>query len=155
MNHAALKAELAEDPAGLGYAGKTREQKEALLNALARTVAGDVAVGRLHQMLDNMVTAQGIPVWELIEAHAADQDATGIACRAAIRLRSARADYPPVNTRSAVMQAQLAILAAAEILTGEQAATITAAGDVVASRAEELGLGRVTAGDVEQAEALP
>ena len=152
MDGAALKAELEGDPAGLGYDGQTSNRKAELLNAMSR--AGGVAVGELHQALDNMADANGVPVWEWIEGHAADASAAGMACRAAIRLRNAHPSYPAVRTRGATFVAMTQTIVAAGGMTDAQAEALRALADDQVSRAQELGLGVVTTHDVELAEAL-
>ena len=96
------------------------------------TVHERVPKGVLFQELDNFVHASGAPVWEAIEAGAAltgEAEPVATACRAAIRLRNAGPDYPPVNVQSPMFQTQLTILVAGGILTQAQAYLLAALGD--------------------------
>lgn len=142
---ALLTAELAK-PA---YAEMTDAEKLAAINA--KTEARPVALGILHQALDNMADGQGVPVWEAIEAGTDGAAGFNIACRAAVRLRSARADYPDVDVTSPMFAAQLAALVAGGALTQAQADAVTALGANQRSVAEALGLGLVKPGHVELA----
>lgn len=148
-----LADELATDPLGRGYAAMSDEAVAASLMAVDRPRARLVSRGDLRQRFDNLADAQGMPVWETIEAHRNDQGALGIACRAALRLRDAPGDYPPIDVSAPMFQAQLAALVAGGVLTQEQAEGITAMGVEMVSRAEELGLGRVKPGYVAAARA--
>ncbi|TVR65352.1 MAG: hypothetical protein EA420_03385 [Candidatus Competibacteraceae bacterium] len=96
------------------------------------TVHERVPKGVLFQELDNFVHASGAPVWEAIEASVAltgEAEPVAIACRAAVRLRDAGPDYPPVNVQSPMLQTQLTILVAGGILTQAQADLLAALGD--------------------------
>ena len=143
----AISAEITNDPEGLGYAGMPDAEVARVMNAIdpvsPRTVFQSVHIGLIHQTIDNMVDANGIPVWEYVEAAQGAQDATGIAARAALRLRNARADYPDVRVDSPIFQAQLGVLVSAGLLTQAQSDVITALGAIPVSRAGELGLGPV------------
>lgn len=108
--------------------GATAE-KLAAINAL--TVAGPtvtVSRGDIRQHFDNMVDANGAPVWEDIEAHKGDTSALGVACRAALRLRDAPGDYPPVDVNAVMFQQQLAALVTGTVLTQAQSDSTTALG---------------------------
>ena len=151
MDYQALKAELTSDPLTRGYASMSDEAAAASLNTVNRSVAQGVPVGTLHHELDNMTNGSGVPVWEAIEGRKDAQDAAGVASRAALRLRGARADYPLVNVGSTMFQGQLNQLVFALILTQVQANALTALGQRAVSRAEELGLGSIRPGDVQHA----
>lgn len=118
-------------PAGVSgtalAAGDTAAQKLAKIDAW--TVAGPaqtVSRGDVRQHFDNLVDASGVPVWEEIEAHKGDASAFGIACRAALRLRDAPGDYPPVDLTAALFKGQLAQLVTGGALTQAQADGVTA-----------------------------
>lgn len=148
-----LAEELATDPLGRGYAAMSDEAVAASLMEPNRPRARLVPRGDMRQRFDNLADADGVPVWETIEAHKGDNDALGIACRAALRLRDAPGDYPPIDVAAPMFAAQLAALVAGGVLTQEQAEGITAMGVELVSRAEELGLGRVKPGYVAAARA--
>lgn len=148
-----LAEELANDPLGRGYASMSDEEVAVSLMAVDRLRARLVSRGDLRQRFDNLADGNGVPVWELIEAHREDASSLGIACRAALRLRDAPGDYPPIDVSAPMFAAQLAALVAGGVLTQEQAEGITALGVEMVSRAEELGLGRVKPGYVAAARA--
>jgi hypothetical protein len=137
---AVLADELTLDPLARGYAAMTDREAADDLNAPARPARRRVALGDLHQYIDNLADGGGVPVWEAIESNQADAGALGVACRAALRLRGARADYPPVNLDNAMVQGQLDGLVTGGVLSAAQKAGILALGDTTVSRAAELGL---------------
>src|SRR5690606_24567694 len=136
-----------------GYAAMGDAEVVASLTTADRPRARLVPRGDLRQRFDNLADADGVPVWETIEAHEGDDDALGVACRAALRLRDAPGDYPPIDVAAPMFAAQLAALVSGGVLTQDQAEGITAMGVEMVSRAEELGLGRVKPGYVAAARA--
>ena len=142
-----LLNEIIEDPLSRGYAQMTDAEIVVSLNAPDRPSARRIAVGPLVQQFDTMTDSNGLPVWEGIEAAAAQTDTTlGVVARQALRLRDARPDYPPVNVQSPAMQLALDTFVGAGLLQEDDRNHIEAL--ALGSRAEELGLGRVTERDV-------
>lgn len=107
--------------------GMTPQQKLAAINGW--TVAGPrlkASRGDVRQTFDLMVNASGVPAWEAIEANQTGSAGLNIACRAALRLRDAPGDYPPIDCTDALLQGQLAALVAGSVLTQAQMDQITA-----------------------------
>jgi hypothetical protein len=143
MDYAALKA---ADPGG------------DLASAAAALLAETVEVTRLvergvmRQAFDNMASAQGVPVWEAIEAARDAQTPLGMACRAALRLRDAPGDYPAVNMSSPALTAMVALLVDGGALSAEQQTAFLALGVITISRAAQLGCSDLTRMDIASAE---
>lgn len=146
-DYQALKAELAQAQ----YSGMSDPQIAAALNAETVTGTHAVSRGELRQAFDVLASAAGIPVWEAIEAGQTAQTAFGIACRAALRLRDAPGDYPPINVASPVMAATLAALVAGGALTAGQQAAIAALGVTALPKWGAV----LTVGDIQTARAQP
>ncbi len=155
MDYAVLKAEIAGDPKGLGYAGKTDAQIAGLLNApgtdaiprglVAPTVLlgdlFDVVVG-LRQLPDDTAVPSGVP--------------SGMTVPVLKQLLSDIKYVDPINMQTTPTQQFLAVLAAYGLMGSASAATarIQDISTVAVSRAEKL-LGRgaaVSAEDVRNAE---
>ncbi len=128
MDLVALKTELTEDPAGLGYAGKSHEDQAILINKPQRTInAETINGGVLVSCLDKT---------EFTALTAAD--------KAYLNLFVTAGDVPVTAN---VRQALRALFPAGS----ETRNRINAATRRNGSRAEELGLGRVTESDVANA----
>ena len=150
---AALRAEVASDPAGLGLSWSlTDQQIHTLLHALSRPRR--VPLGEIEWEMNNMADAEGTPVWELINQQIAATTAVGVAARAAMALAKARVDHPDIDTHSPVYRGQLDVLQTAGILTTAQATRLKDLGDNAISRAAELGLTARMA-NIANARALP
>lgn len=149
MNIADLLAELESGHPDTGAYSSDDDEAVKELHALNRP--GGVGLGDVWQTIDNMLDANSVPVWEAIEAGQSDEEGFGVACRAAIRVRGARADYPPVNTRSPVFSAQIDALVTGGALSEAQGNEIKGLSDNLQSRASELGLGRVKGVHVKEA----
>jgi len=125
MDLVALKTELTSDPAGLGYAGKSHEDQAILINKPQRTIdVGLINGGVLVSCLDKT---------EFAALAAAD--------KAYLNLFVTAGDVP---MSANVRQALRALFPAGS----ETRNRINAATRRNGSRAEELGLGRVTESDV-------
>lgn len=125
----ALASELANDPAGLGYTGKTSVQIAVLLNARTQTT-------------ERLV----IPSYEVIEATVPSE---WVALTAAEKQR-----YQTIISAGQVMVKGPNTRATFAAMFGPGTATranLAALQGTTASRADVLGLGPVTAGDVERA----
>jgi len=128
MDLVALKTELTSDPAGLGYAGKSHEDQAVLINKPQRTIdAETINGGVLVSCLDKT---------EFAALTAAD--------KAYLNLFVTAGDVPVTAN---VRQALRALFPAGS----ETRNRINAATRRNGSRAEELGLGRVTESDVADA----
>lgn len=126
MNYQVLNSEITSDPAGLGYAGKNDAQIAALLNAINQTSQRDI-----------------IPAYEILEA----MDATEFAALSAAQktIYQIFISAGSVNIKGANTRAAFGAMFGAGTATR---AAILALRDVQRSRADALGLGLVTAGDV-------
>jgi len=128
MDLVALKTELTSDPAGLGYAGKSHEDQAVLINKPQRTIdAETINGGVLVSCLDKT---------EFAALTAAD--------KAYLNLFVTAGDVPVTAN---VRQALRALFPAGS----ETRNRINAATRRNGSRAEELGLGRMTESDVADA----
>jgi hypothetical protein len=130
---ALLKAELLNDPAQRGYSAQIVAQQAVLLNSpysgpLPAPVQAPVGRGDVRELFDNFVDGSGIPAWEAVEAHRTDQSALGVACRAAIRLRDAPADYPTVVVTSPLFVNMVAALVGGGVISTAQQAYLAALG---------------------------
>lgn len=150
MDYAALYAELANDPEGIGYAGKSDAERAALLNAPTRDGWRDVTVGEIAgYALLNLA-------WPGIEAAAESQDAQ---VRAVARSALALMTNPAIQTvelskadKRAAFTALLDVLVAAGAITAGHKAGVLALGQIKISRAQELGFGHVQIQDIINAE---
>ena len=128
MDFTALGAEIKNDPAGLGYAGKTAVQVQALLLG--------TATGR-------QITRRLLPAWEILEA-IVPADLAALDSAAAVRVFQILAlqalDFTGANTRE-----HLWALFAKDSQT---LANLTALQKQAVSRAEELGFGKPDLGDI-------
>lgn len=128
MDLVALKTELTTDPAGLGYAGKSHEDQSILINKPQRTIDAEaINGGVLVSCLDKT---------EFTALSASD--------KAYLNLFVTAGDVP---MSANVRQALRALFPAGS----ETRNRINAATRRNGSRAEELGLGRVTESDVADA----
>lgn len=125
---AAWKTELTNDPAGLGYAGKTHEQIDALLESSARDVDA------------NAVTPS-----ELFDQFDADEYLGLTTDKRAILTDVMR--MPQINPASVTVRKVLAHVFGAASKTGNRLKKLTRKG----RRWEELGLPKPTVSDVANA----
>jgi hypothetical protein len=128
MDLVALKSELTADPAGIGYAGKSHEDQSILINKPQRTIDAEA--------IDGGVLVSCLDKTEFAALSAPD--------KAYLNLFVTAGDVP-VSTN--VRQALRALFPA----DSETRRRINAATRRNGSRAEELGLGRVTESDVADA----
>ena len=158
-NLAGLKAEIVTDPLTRGYAGMSNEAIADSLNTADRLASiKDVSLGDLNREIDNMLDANNVRVWNLIEVGAEQPTASPFreACRAALSLlQNSRPDYPGVNTRSPLFVGQVDALQAGGAFTEGQATALKSMSDVYQSRAQERRLGYIDASGVARARALP
>lgn len=146
MDYAALQAEITGDPEGIGYAGQPEWRVAELLNG--KTVEAKVKVQTTRARAFLLKTG----VWGGI-CLAADSTAAPDTLRgAAIVARDTMLHTNELDTDEpvtlAVVGAMLDGFIAAGLMNSDQKDTLLAMSDGHISRAEELGLGSVSADDV-------
>lgn len=126
-----LKNELLNDPEGLGYSGKTAQQKADLLNGLTQTMERII-----------------IPTWEILEATVQSEWS---ALTAAEKQRyQTFVSVGSLNVKGTNVRAAFAAMFGAGTQTR---ANLLALQNEVVSRAQVLGLGFITSQNVIDAEA--
>jgi hypothetical protein len=149
MDYVAIKAELTTDPLGRGYASMSDAQAVASLNAVDRAVPNtSVRAKDVWARIDSA---------ELATLLALTSNA-GIAQKTAIQLILGLGDIDPSNasTQQAFVAAFGAASKTVKNLTGASGGDFSGKDLRVTpvSRAEELGLGQIVIGDVQNARAL-
>ena len=149
MDIAKLRAELTEDPEGYGYADLPDPEAANALNAPTRPSRGTVAAAEVRRF----VLLNGI--WPRLTAaqNAPDQFIAGTAQTILQTLAPNSFDEIRMGD-PAVAKAvgdMLETMVAAGVMTADQRDKMMALGDVIISRAEELGLERVHHLDVAEA----
>lgn len=148
IDFAALRAEIATDPAALGYPGKSRGQVRDLLNA------PDPASPPRWTKAQPLISAPALRRWaaaagarQPLEAGVTNASAAVASICLAVR------DFlmgggDPLDLADPANQSMIAALVTARVLTADQAASLNALGTVPASRAEALfGAGTVVSLD--------
>jgi hypothetical protein len=145
-----LRQELTDDPEGLGYATLSDPQAADLLNTANRTVRGTAQASDVRRF----VLIKGL--WPKI-AVAAQSAPDPVVQGTAITILQTLAPHSFEQIRmsdtevfDAVSQ-MLDVMVGASIMTPEQKIAMIALGDVVISRAEQLGLGYIHHIDVAEA----
>lgn len=149
-----IRNELLNDPQSRGYAGKTVAQKLALINAIYQQAN---APWRMFKVVPQVVTRVLLErdKWEAVNTAANDAQATGHA--PAFKLRElCKLQAVSEDLSAAHVIAWIDALIAANVLSAADKLAMAneARERVKDTRANELGLGEVTQGDIEQAEAL-
>jgi hypothetical protein len=131
-----LRNEIENDPLGIGYAAMTDGELEAALNAKTRTriVAARIGVGSVMSALGASAGAALLDTLEVIAA-------SNSPVKWALRLLAA----DNLDIGNAETRAQIDALAAAGVMTVEQAATLKALAEQPCSRAEELAVNAIGA----------
>lgn len=149
MDHDILKAEITADPLGVGYAAMSAEEAVAALNAKTRARPVSITSGELlawsgqagrFQRLDDAADNPALPG----ELRSVCKTARAMILRDGTTLDLTRPDRA----------AMLGALVASGVLTGDDAASLTALGQEKCSRAEELGLPTVGPHHVDYARSL-
>ncbi len=142
MNYAALKREIETDPLGRGYASMTDQQIADSLNTADRTTIVPTVVGALG-IMRLVGPTMGAQILNKLEAAAA-QDS---------RLKWFLRELPTsgIDLGHTVTFATVDELVVAGVLTQTEADALKRAAERTVTRAEELGLGVVRAGDVQAA----
>lgn len=128
-----LRSELANDPLGRGYASMTDEQVAASLNNQDRLITEPtmVTAKSLMALLDPATAAA---ILDKLEAAAASNSAVKWI------LSFIKGDAEGVDLGHPNTRAQVDALAAAGVLTADEASLLKSLADSLVSRAEELGL---------------
>lgn len=126
-----LTEELANDPLGVGYAGMTHEQIVSSLNAPTRKQLVPTEIGN-GAILETIGLAAGNALLDVIQAQPDFRHVRPLLEQGRIRVDSA------------LVRATLDSLVPA-VLTQAQVDSLKALAEKPCSRAEELGIGRVTA----------
>jgi len=124
MNAQVLIAELRDDPLGRGYAGMSEDEAGASLSAADRDITVSHPITRLTLNCFGLIRANAI--WARLVA------ANG---QVAYSLENGG-----LNVNDADVQATLAVLVAADVLTQAEAAALIALANRTVCRAEELGI---------------
>lgn len=158
MNYAILRAEIVNDPAGMGYAVHANAYADSLVADLVNLPQGEAVLGlcdipTLQAELHKLMHATGLPVWVLIRKTAvSDQVPVELAACCQMVLDVAAAKYQNVDLSLPAVQAVLTGLVAGGVLTAEQKVQVESLGRRQRSRAEVLGLveqgGKVSADEV-------
>lgn len=137
-----LAAELAQDPAGLGYAGMSAAQIEAAINAKTRTRVQSLMLserGLMERYPGGPLAADALLA--KLEAFAA----SGVPGSGPVkRAMKFLAQPEGMDIGSDATQGQLTALGAAGVITAEEANAVKALAQVPCSRADQLGLPYVT-----------
>ena len=157
MDLVALKAEIDNDPRGLGYAGKSSDEIKPIINSNPEVVSRPISPQKLWQHLFDesrwvaMVAAQSTGTVEQKNAAAAIvQAAGGNVVDAETREQLAQS----IDLTSAPFVNAVALVEAAGVLSAEQGAAVLALGNVSAPRGEALGFGHVRTARITAALAL-
>lgn len=137
MDYATLRAELATDPLGRGYAAMTAAQAAASLNAVDRQVANKV------NLRDLIVYLLKAGKWIGIE----DEATTGALnaraeCRAFMVIMN-NVNFTDLDLSDPIVRGMLGNIKTAGLLDAADQAAILAMGSETMSRAAERGLGTV------------
>lgn len=152
MNHRALRAELDADPLSRGYAGMSPAQAATSLNTADRTIFRTRFV-TARAMLAELGPDLAATIIGKLEAAGAGS----LSLRLALEAVRTYGDGGGLDVGHPYTRAMLDHLASAgggNILTADEAAAVKAMASVTLARADELGLGNVTPGDIQQARAL-
>ena len=152
-----IKAEIANDPLALGYAGKTDQQQANLLNAAAGAVTRMPITTKA--MFDNINSATIQAVWDAADSPAAAPTPSVAGRQAAIAFRAYMLGGQSIDVAPGTAgRTVLASLVTAALVTSAQViAAVTAAETQPAKRREQIGVSGIvqdlTAQDVADAKA--
>ena len=146
MDYQILRAELENDPLGIGYAAMTDDEAAAALTAPALPARRHVPVG------DVMAVAYRTGVYtRLIAAQRSPQTPVELYAVIASLLDLKDARFDAINLDEPASRAMFATLGQAGLLSVQEAAAFDALASAVVSRAEQLGLSGVSVADVHNA----
>lgn len=147
--YAVLVPELRDDPAGLGYAGKTDAQRLALLTGATRTRPAPMRLSTFTQFLMSRALLRRV---RDAEANAALPDAVRDICYGLLLLIQSAADRV-IDPADPATVAMIGALVAAGVVSADDRAAFLAAAVEPCSRADQLGLVNLGLGHMASARA--
>jgi hypothetical protein len=139
-----LAIEIGTDPRSLGYAGRSLQEVADLLNSPTQTGRKMVALWLLKRRL--IETGAWLALQAAAETESQIQTAARLACEYIEDQRFENLDMDLQST-----QQMIGALVAGGIVTADLAAELNTMATSQISRAEQIGLGQVTDGDVQAA----
>lgn len=143
MDYAALKAEIENDPKGRGYQGLSPSEIAALINVPYTTVVQPLPISEL------IVWMASVNGWAKLESVPVDSIFYSMARAMLTIVGSSTISHLHLNDPRIAGMADT--LVSAGVFTAEERNSLFAAATAQVSRADELELGRVWAGDVAEA----